>query len=286
MLDRWKAILQLFVAGSMMRILSIRPLESYVVALSASLADLRQQVLFIKTSIGKPKNDGLVQMAIAWNNDRPFTQPNFVQHCTALIDSNFFPEQSCNSLVVDVPPVPVFNSAASSTNDAALNTASSSNTNYCNIFPADVDATSPQSANESYWTLVGSKNENLSSTSGQPKPAMNKSIIGVREVVNAKVKAITVNRSRHCKISRLAHDVTSDGVKEYIADLCVSPIPVETLDAKRGQPAAMHIEVPFIAKDNVMSSGFWHSGGRVDGWRFLYERKQPSPSNRNWAYDY
>ena len=115
---------------------------------------------------------------------------------------------------------------------------------------------------------------------------MNKPIIEVHETVDAKVKAISVSRSWHCKISHLAHDVTIDGIKEYMADLGVNPISVETLAAKRGQPAAMHIEVPYTAKDNVMSSDFWPSGVCVDDCRFLHGRKQPFRSNPNWAYNW
>ena len=51
LLDRKKAKLLLFVAANMMRIPGICPLESDVVALSASFTDLRQKVLFIKTEV-------------------------------------------------------------------------------------------------------------------------------------------------------------------------------------------------------------------------------------------
>lgn len=109
----------------------------------------------------------------------------------------------------------------------------------------------------------------------------------MRELPNAKVKAAPpVIRSWHCKISRLAVDVTVDGVKEYMSDYGINPISVESLTTKRGQPAAMHIEVPLADKDRVMSSDFWPSGVRIAGWRFLHVRKQFSRFNRNWAYDY
>ena len=76
---------------------------------------------------------------------------------------------------------------------------------------------------------------------------MKKPIIRMRETVNAKVKGISVSRSWHCEISRLAH-VTIDGLKGYVADLGINPVSVETLAVKRGQPPAMHIEVPFYSK--------------------------------------
>lgn len=106
LIDRQKASLPLFVAGSMMRIPGIRPLESDVVALSASLADLRQQVLFIKSSVSKSQTDGLAPSTIMQGSDQNSKQSISVQSNTSQIDLNSFPEQYGNRLVVELPPEP------------------------------------------------------------------------------------------------------------------------------------------------------------------------------------
>jgi hypothetical protein len=174
--------------------------------------------------------------------------------------------------------MPVSNSTTTGTNVNDLRLASAPT--------ATKVASSPQTVDESEWTLVGAKNKKPPSSASQAKPASNKPIFGVRESTNNKVKAITVNRSWHCKISRLALDVTIEGVKEYMAVVGVIPISIESLTTRKGQPAAMHVEVLFSAKENVMNSDFWPSGVRVDGWRFLHNRKQFTRLIRNWEYDY
>jgi hypothetical protein len=58
LLDRQKVSLLLFVAGSMLRIPCVRPLDNDVVALSASLADLRQQDLYIRSRSVASKSAG------------------------------------------------------------------------------------------------------------------------------------------------------------------------------------------------------------------------------------
>ena len=75
---------------------------------------------------------------------------------------------------------------------------------------------------------------------------MNKPIIGVRETVNAKVKAISVSRSWHCKISHLAHDVLIDGVKEYMADLV--SIPSQWKRCEKGPTSCHAYQSAFYSK--------------------------------------
>ena len=59
-LDRKKAVLRLFVAANLLKIPGFKPLECDVVASSASLADLRQQVLFLRSFISKPEATNLM----------------------------------------------------------------------------------------------------------------------------------------------------------------------------------------------------------------------------------
>ena len=63
LLDCKKTSLSLFVAASMNKITGVRPLESDVVALSASLADLKHQVLFLLATVGKCHNNSTVSSA-------------------------------------------------------------------------------------------------------------------------------------------------------------------------------------------------------------------------------
>jgi hypothetical protein len=276
LIDRQNASLPLFVAGSMMRIPGIRPLESDVVALSASLADLRQQVLFIKTSVSKSQTVGPAPASSVRDSD----QPESVKPSASSIDLNFFPEQSGSPLMVELPPEPASKPAV------AELCVTLSNAGIDNATTMDKGASSLQSPDEQDWTLVEPRNKKRSPPATQSKPTSNRPIIGVRELPNAKVKAASVIKSWHCKLSRLAKDVTVDGIKEYMSDFGVNLISVESLTVRRGQPATMHIEVPLADKDRVMSSDFWPSGVRIAGWRFLHVRKQFPRFNRNWAHDY
>lgn len=73
-----------------------------------------------------------------------------------------------------------------------------------------------------------------------------------------------------------------------MTDLGITPVFVESLRTRRGQPAAMHIEVPFSVKDRVMESDFWPSGIRVHGWRLRYHHQYYDRPRRNfnWEFDY
>ena len=129
----------------------------------------------------------------------------------------------------------------------------------------------------------------LSVNTIMPTVLSKKPIFGSREVVNLKVKAAVSCRTWHCKVGCLDKDVKSDDVKEYMRDLGVNAIAVESLRIKHGAPLSMHIEVPYGSRDVVMDGKFWPKGVYVSGWKIFNDRRhfgQYNRSNRDWEYEY
>lgn len=213
-MDRRKADLPLFVAASMARIPGIRPLECDVVALSVSLSDLKQQVLFLQSSM---KSTTPIAGGQAGRN------PNSV-------DLASFPELSGLPLVVNMDSfTPTSGSVAGGAAALSQSNAQSSMVTASTgiedghsrssptvqaaksaVHPVDVrpsvpaagkdnDQSRPAAAHSSVNGLLASRSGTSSTFSSS-----NGSVSGVKTANATRFKAVSETRSWHCKISRVS----------------------------------------------------------------------------------
>ncbi len=313
MLDRKKAPLPSFVAASMNRIPGVRPLESDVVALSASLADLKQQVLFLQTAVGKCQINAAVitapsvgvQGATADLNVYPelLGKPLVVSLDTCKIEaSSSKPEPTttlpsisgCSEALTDADewtlvkrknkalksadaPSPLFSMKSSDTTPPA----SSSLSLVCaasrdiHVTSTSLD-TSPPVSSTSPLVCAASRDVVTSKSSDTSPPTSSSSslVCASRDTHVTRLKAACETRTWHCKISNLHKDATVNIVKEHLQEFSIDAIAVEILQSKSSTSVSMHVVVPFDVKETVMCNNFWPKGIRVSGWRLYRESKQ------------
>jgi hypothetical protein len=242
-LDRKKASLPCFVAANMSRIPGIRSLESDVMALSASLGDLKHQVLFMQSTVGKFQHTPVSQTV----------------HAVELARADAYSELAGNRLVVNLETSNDANIKASPSASASSVQLSSSDSTIDSKLVVD-DELVPGSDE---WTVVNRRGKDLkAAVSSDTK---RNDISGKRELCDSKIKAVTVSRAWHCKIGRLDKNVTVAAVKEHLHDMGIEAISVEKLNSKSGASLSMHVVVPYDAKDEIMCSDFWPRGIRVSG---------------------
>ncbi len=275
LLDQKKVIFPIFTAANMSRIPGIKPLEGDILALSASVNELKSQMHSLTASFG------MLQSKVAGNVDTT----------KASGSKDFFPELSGKSLTVNLDQ----NMAAASNDRSNLRVNSSISSKTLAIQPGQRirDETTANSSsdydNRSTWTQVGRNGKPIRDASGNSSGIhSSQPLYGVKDAGGSKVRAVTEERTWHCKIGRLCSDVKDSDIVDYLKDHGVKPLNVERLHSKQGSPISMHIEVPFEFKDRVMSSEFWSKGIRVSGWRFRYNsrRSRDSYSDFRWDMDY
>ena len=277
----WNAKLPLFVAGSMARIPGIRFLEADVVALSASIADLKHQVQFVQMSLTKSLSNGpaIGKKSPAVNKLETVAEILYLELHGTQLTVNL---DSAGSMAASYSEDVSSDSASTSISKTKSHMDSQSKTSVASSGSSSmVDGSNCAKNNKAVNSRVDSTTEvNIREASSIPITTdTNNDTDGF--------KVVSEDCTYHFKIDCVLPTVSMDVVKDHMKRK-ISAVSVEVLKGRNGTPLSIHIKVPYNNKELVMRSAFWPNGVIVGGWRFVRNQRNfnAQGKSRNWEYDY
>ncbi len=249
-LDKEKAKLPLFVAASLAKIPGDTPAECDVSTFAASVSELKVQL-------------AEVQRAVSSLVSNAKQAPDGKKPIQAL---HFFPELEGKRLTVNMDNL--------STSKAVVDN------DFIDDFESETDRDGNEVGSTSYasvlrnnnqkWKYVGKSKSNDQSVGKSKAAKKQKAVYGCKDVsgMTSKLKAVHAVRTWHCKVSRFGEGTSNSDVADYMRELGVEALKVETLPRQGDAPLSVHLVIPYDAKDMVMQDKFWPPGIRVGGWHF------------------
>ena len=249
-LDKEKVMMPLFVAALLVKILGNSLIECDVLVFAASLSDLKSLINEIQHVVA----------SLLSKNKAPIGENK------RLSTSTFYPEMKRERLQVDK------GQCSSNKLDCAVELSEDYETGSEGVEEIEnigVFFARAAGKNNHKWRAVG-KSRQADKSVNNAKAHI--SVYGSRDRVN-RLKAINIVHSRHCKISCVHEDYSTNDVQQYMLELSVVPNKVEMLPRREDAAISMPLVVPYVNKDKVMQPGFWLKGVCISGWYYTSQQR-------------